>query len=146
MFEVFYITQRRLFSHLCFQSLGSSLPSLTERRVHGEHPNDVVVLREYVALTSYQSCHSRLVPLSDSSANFGSDLERLPSLGHGPVRLLGIGCCFSSRVHVPPLHYVPRPSYAFTLCIFKLVLKYASAPGRCAAEGDGHGVRRPSSA
>ena len=37
----------------------SSLPSLpTEWHVRGELANEVVVFEEYVALTSYQSCHS----------------------------------------------------------------------------------------
>ena len=53
----------------------STLP--TERHVHGKHTNDVAVLKEYVALTGCQSCHSRLVPLSGVSADCASTLESL---------------------------------------------------------------------
>ena len=50
------------------KSPGFWLPTLpTERHVHGKHANEVAVLKEYVALTGCQSCHSRLVPLSGLS-------------------------------------------------------------------------------
>ena len=49
----------------------------------------------------------------------------------------GLGFCCFPRVHVPSFRYVPRMLYASLNCIFKLSLKYASSPGRLAAEGDG---------
>ena len=60
--------------------------------------------------------------------------------------LEGVVCCFSPLVHHPSFHNVPRPLYAFLDYLFRLKLKYASARGRFAAEGDGHGAQQSSSA
>ena len=52
------------------------LPSLpTETHFRRELANEGVVSEEYVALTSYQSCRSRLVPLSVVSVTLGYDFE-----------------------------------------------------------------------
>ena len=40
----------------------------------------------------------------------------------------GLGVVFSPRVHLPSLRYVPRPSYAFTVYIFKLVVEVCKGP------------------
>merc|ERR1712012_1237169 len=78
------------------RSPGFWLPTLpTERHVHGKHANDAAVLKEYVALTGCQSCHSRLVPLSGVSADCASTLEsvcgKFGSLSTGACQ-----SCFSS--------------------------------------------------
>ena len=54
--------------------LAATLP--TERRVHGEHANEIAELTEYVALTCCQSRHSRLVPLSGVSEDCASTFEK----------------------------------------------------------------------
>ena len=58
-----------------FSATCSSIPSLpTVTHVHEEHATTLLCC-QYVSLTNYQSSHSRLVPLSDESADFGSDFE-----------------------------------------------------------------------
>ena len=78
----------RLFSPLCFDHLVSGY-------VHGNHANDAAVLKEYVARTDCQSCHSRLVPLSGVSVDCASTLESVCGKS-GSLSTGACQSCFSS--------------------------------------------------
>ena len=78
------------------RSPGFWLPTLpTERHVHGNHAKDAAVLKEYVALTGCQSCHSRLVPLSGVSEDCASTLESVCGK-YGSLSTGACQSCFSS--------------------------------------------------
>ena len=73
--ESFEVSSRLVLRDGLGHELGFSLPSLpTERHVHGEHGNEVVVLKEYVAVTRSKSplttCSSSVV-----SAALGSHFD-----------------------------------------------------------------------
>ena len=73
-----------IVSALCLEYLVSGSPTLPiERHVHGKLHQRGRCVEKYVALTSCQSCHSRLVPLSGVSEDCASTFEKYGSLSTG---------------------------------------------------------------